>query len=159
MTVCIRLNRCLTAEVGHGCGGAVALKAELNVALEEVLASHASGAATHAERGGQVRHHHLHLAERAQRRYYRLTHVTENQASRGCAQRGGETRHHRRILPAHRAPGRRGEAVRGGVVRMHLVEHARNGDEVVSIRRCCLHRGEQGGHLYIPDLEINLGIS
>ena len=158
MTVCkALLCGYLTAEVGHGRGGAVALEAQLDVALEVVLASHTSGAATHAEGRDGVGHHHLHLAERAERRHNRLAHVSENQASRGCAQRRGEARNRRRRLAAVRGPRRRGEGVRRRVVGVHFVEHAGNGDEILSVVQCRLHIGEQGGHLYIPDLEINSG--
>ena len=160
-----KLLCCLAAEVGHGRGRAVALKAELNVAREVVLI--ASARATDAERGERgvaARDHELHAAERTERRDNCLAHVAEDRtASRhkdGRHQRVS-TRAARAVLGSRVRPVGRGEvkSATRGVERVHDAVEGTDVDVVIRIRSYCLDRCEQGRHLYIPELEKNSGMS
>jgi hypothetical protein len=151
--------RDLTAEVRHLGRLAIALEAKLNVAREVVLA-HTRLATAHAE-GGQrgvravdTRQHHLHLAERTQRRHHRATHVAQNTRTRGIDRRQRSAR--TEVRPG----GRRERAtVRAGVTGalrtpVNLASQIRQGDEI-AIAANLLGLGEEGRHLLYPFLRIN----
>ena len=147
----------LAAEVGHRGGGAVALKAQLDVAGVVVLTIGGPGLAAHTK-GAQataVRHDELHLAEGTKRRSHSLTHVLQHGSASGTQVTKNAIASTEGV-----APGGGGQSV-GHTVRVQggsvdLCNQRAHVDVVADVVVVNLGRTiEQGGHLYIPELEKN----
>lgn len=160
----------LTTEVGHRGGGAVTLKAQLNVASQVVLTGGGS-LAGHTKGGAGdvgVVPHQLHLAEGTEGRHDSLTQVLEDgTTASGQRHTAGSGRHQRVTSSASRGVGAaRGPVSTGqrqgtvhGVQVVNLSVQGTHVDVEADVVRVHLSSTiEHRGHLYIPELEKNLAL-
>lgn len=152
----VPLLTALAAEVGHRGGGAVALKAQLDVAGEVVLTCSGSRPAIHAKGAQAVagRLGELHLAEGTERRHDGLTHVLQHRltSSVQSGESGAGTKGGRRPGGSRNSVGQPVRARRG----VDLRDQRAHVDVVANVTS--VHLGstiEDRGHLYIPELEKN----